>query len=465
MKSNQKVLILGLGGVGRYLARQLTDEGHSVTVIEPDPEVIRRAEGEIDARMVLGNAMNYECWLEAGARSMDYLIAVTNDDAVNILSAMIADRFGVPCKIARVRSRGLWGESAELRPEDLKIDFVIQPEELAAQEVAKLLKVRSGNSVFEIAGGAMQVIGTRIGPTSDLLDLRIKDITRLMEGLDFRVVAIARDTITMIPGGDDDIRVNDYAYFVVRAEDVPSLMLVVGMGTKHRQRVMIIGGGDIGSRIAELMEDSFMVKLVEQDGRRAEALSQSLKNTELLHGDGADPKALITAGLLSMDTVITATGDNETNIMTSALAKHLIRNQEGERHGKDVKTVALVKREEYLTLAAAMGADVVLNRKVLAADRILAYILSGEMLSVARLYGADAEVVELVASSKALITKHTLANVPGAEDFRGRLIIGGVFQEGEWRTASGETHLQPGDRLIAVCRPEARPEVERLVLG
>jgi trk system potassium uptake protein TrkA len=464
MRRGQNILILGLGGVGRYLAVKLANEGHSITVIETDPDAIRDAEGEIDGRLILGDAMSYSCWEEARARGMDYLIAVSDDDAVNILASLIADRMGIGCKIARVRSRELWTDGSVLTPEDLKIDLVIQPEELVAQEVARLLKMRWSNSVFELAGGAIQVIGTRIGAASALLDLQVSQITKILEGFDLRIVAIARDTNTLIPGGDDVVRMNDYLYCLVRAEDVPSLMLVVGSGAKRRQRVMVIGGGHVGSRIAELLQDTFRVRLVEQDGRRAERLTQELKDVEILHGDGADHDTLLTAGLLSMDTVVTATSSNETNIMTAALAKQMIRNQPGDRHGTEAKTVALVKREEYLTLAAAMGADVVLNRKVLAGDRILAYLLGESMPSVARLFGADAEVVELVAAPKSRITRHSLATVPGAREFRGRMIIGCVYHDGEWQTATGVTRIEAGDRLIAVCRPEYLPDLERLVL-
>ena len=464
MRSRQNILILGLGGVGRYLTVKLANEGHSITVIETDPEAIRDAEGEIDARLILGDAMSFSCWEEARARSMDYLIAVSDDDAVNILASLIADRLGIKCKIARVRSRELWTDGSVVTPEDLKIDLVIQPEELVAQEVARLLKMRWSNSVFELAGGAIQVIGTRIGAASALADLQVSQISKILEGFDLRIVAIARDTNTLIPGGDDVVRLNDYLYCLVRAEDVPSLMLVVGSGAKRRQRVMVIGGGHVGARIAELLQDTFRVKLVEQDGRRAERLTQELKDVEILHGDGADHDTLLTAGLLSMDTVVTATSSNETNIMTAALAKQMIRNQPGDRHGTEAKTVALVKREEYLTLAAAMGADVVLNRKVLAGDRILTYLLGESMPSVARLFGADAEVVELVAAPKARITRHSLATVPGAREFRGQMIIGCVFHDGEWSTATGSTRIEAGDRLIAVCRPEYLPDLERLVL-
>jgi trk system potassium uptake protein TrkA len=298
-----------------------------------------------------------------------------------------------------------------------------------------------------------------------LVDLEIREISRILEGFDFRIVAIARDTKTLIPRGDDVVRLGDYLYCLVRAEDAPSTMLVLGSGAKRRQRVMVIGGGHVGSRIAELLQDTFQLKLLEKDGRRAEELAQELNGVELLHGDGADPDALLTAGLLSMDTVITSTGDNETNILTCALARQMIRNQLGERHGADVKTVALVKREQYLTLAAAMGADIVLNRKVLAGDRILAYLLQGEMLSVARLYGVDAEVVEMVAAPQSPITRSPLAAIPGGSAFLGRMIIGCVYQEGQWRAAVGDTHVQPGDTLIAVCRSDSLQDLERLVLG
>jgi trk system potassium uptake protein TrkA len=464
MKTSQEILILGLGGVGRYLATQLAQAGHAITVIESNPDAIRRSEGELDARLIEGDALNNSCWLEARARGKDYLIAVSDDDAVNILAALLADRFGIKCKIARVRSRGLWTDGAVLTPEDLKIDLVIQPEELVAQEVVRLLKMHWSSSVIELAGGAIQVVGTRIGKASALLDLEIKEISRNLEGFDFRIVAIARDTNTLIPSGDDVVRLDDYVYCLARAEDVSSLMLVLGSGVKRRKRVMVVGGGHVGSRIAELLQDTFQVKLLEMDGHRAEQLGQELKDVELLHGDGSDPDTLLTAGLLSMDTVITATNDNETNIMTSALAKQMIRNQPGERRGMEAMTIALVKREQYLTLAAALGADIVLNRKVLAGDRILSYILREAELSVARLYGVDAEVVELVAAPKSRITRYSLATVPGTRDVRGKVIIGGVFHDGEWRTAVGDTRVEAGDKVIAVCRPDSLPDLERLLL-
>ena len=142
----------------------------------------------------------------------------------------------------------------------------------------------------------------------------------------------------------------------------------------------------------------------------------------------------------------------------------MIRNQPGDRHGTEAMTVALVKREQYLTLAAAMGADIVLNRKVLAGNRILSYILREAELSVVRLYGVDAEVVELVAAPRSPITRYTLATLPGSREFRGKMIIGSVFHQGQWRAAVGDTRIEAGDKVVAVCRPDSLPELEHLLL-
>ncbi len=162
MKQNENILILGLGGVGFYLAKRLSHEGHAITAIEQSPELIRRADGEIDARLIRGDAMSFATWAEADASEMDYLIAVTDKDAVNIVGALIADRCGIRRKIARVRSLELWQPDAMLTADDLKIDLVIRPEELTAQEIARLLKIRAGNVVIDIAEGQMQVVATRI---------------------------------------------------------------------------------------------------------------------------------------------------------------------------------------------------------------------------------------------------------------------------------------------------------------
>jgi len=462
MKQTENILILGLGGVGYYLAQRLSHEGHAITVIERDPDNIRRADGEIDARLIRANAMNFSTWLNADAKTMDYLIAVTDNDAVNITGSLIADRCGIKRKIARVRSLELWERDAILTPEDLKIDLVIRPEELTAQEIARLLKLRAGNVVIDLAEGEMHVVATRIDEGSPLAGIKLHELSQKHDSFYFRVVSIARGINTIIPTGDEELRPHDNAFFLSGTEDLPTLMELASVPQESRHRVMIIGGGLVGSRVAQLLEDTLPVRLIERDERRAEELSHSLRRTEVLHGDGSDRSTLMKAGLLDMDTIIGATSHNETNIMSCVLAKNLIREHAGEERGRHGKTIALVGREEYLVLAATMGADIVLSKKVQAANEILKYIRRGKLLSVAHLHGFEAEVVELMVGDDAPITRQPLHRV---DNIKGRILIGGFFRDDNWQTAVGSTHLQPGDKVIAVCTSEHLKDLQRLVLA
>jgi trk system potassium uptake protein TrkA len=463
MRQNENILILGLGGVGDYLAKRLSHEGHAITVVEQFPDAINRADGEVDARLIRGDAMSFDCWLDADARKMDYLIAVTDDDAVNIIGSLIADRLGIRQKIARVRSLGLWQKNAPLTADDVKIDFVIRPEELAAREIARLLKLRAGNVVFEIAGGQMRVVATRIDSSSPLAGLNLKELSQKYNHFFFRVVSIARGLTTIIPSGDEELHPGDNAFILARTEDLSKLLELAREPTDEgRHRVMIVGGGEVGSRVAGLLEKTFPVRLIERDPERAEELSHRLKSTELLHGDGADMKTLLKAGLLEMDTIVAATSDNETNILSCVMAKNVFKDQASDADGARFRSIALVGREEYLVLASTMGADVVLSKKVLAANEILKYIRRGELLSVAHLHGLEAEAVELVVGDSAPITRKPLLKIEGT---RGKIIIGGFSRSNGWQTAVGSTHLQPGDKVIAICTSDHLRDLQRLVLG
>ncbi len=460
-KNHENILVLGLGGVGYYLSKRLTYEGHALTVIEPDADLIRAADDEVDARLIQGDAMNFACWQDVGAKDIDYLIAVTDSDAVNIMACIIADKAGVKKKIARVRTMELWKKDSLLHTDDLKIDLIIRPEELAAQEIARLMKIRTGNVVIDIADGQMQLMATRIDERSFLAHQKIKDISQMHDDFRFRIVAIVRDSNTIIPGGEHELLPQDQAFILSRREDLSSLMLLAGVPKQKGHRVLIVGGGLTGRRVAELLSEDFPVKLIEQNSHRAQLLSYELKKTEIFNGDGSDADTLVNAGVLNTDTVITATGDNETNIMTSVLAKHLIRNQSGELHGKEAKAVTLVKREEYLTIASSIGSDIVLNKNVLAGNEILKYIRRGKMLAMAHLHGFEAEVVELVADKGAPITQKPLYQLNG---LKGNIIIGAINREGKWEIAVGSTHVHPGDRIVGVCTSKNLPSLQKLIL-
>jgi trk system potassium uptake protein TrkA len=245
-------------------------------------------------------------------------------------------------------------------------------------------------------------------------------------------------------------------------KDLPRLMELAGVEQQRRHRVMILGGGLVGRRIAELLEKTIEVKLIEKDEECAKELSYSLKHAEILHGDGSNANVLLRAGLLDMDTFITATGENETNIMSCLLAKHLMTTHNDQSEGKQRKSIALVNKEDYLVLAATMGSDITLDKKILAGNEILKFIRRGELLSVAHLHGFDAEAVEIIAAPDSPITRKRLSKLD--PEFRGKILIGGVFRNDKWQIAVGDTHIQDNESVIVFCTSPHLKDVQKLFL-
>jgi trk system potassium uptake protein TrkA len=449
--------------VGTYLAKRLVHEGYAVTAIEPDSRLIRHIDGYLDARLIQGSAMSIGCWREAGAENIDVLIAVTDNDAVNMLASMIADRFGIPLKIARVRSMDFDRKDAVLNADDLKIDLVIHPEELAAQEIVRLVERTAGNEIIDIADGQTQVMATRVHDESPLAHQNLKTLSMTHNTFPFRVVAIARGITTILPGGDHEILPQDQVLIMASRQDLPKLMALTGVKQQRRHRVMILGGGLVGCRVAELMGKDVRVKIVEKDENRAAELCHRLTHTEVLHGDGSDAEALDLAGLTDMDTFITATGENETNIMSCMLAKHMMNTTNGDHRSKDRKTISLVNKEEYLVLASTSGSDIALNKKVLAANEILKFIRRGELLSVAHLHGFDAEVVEIRVAPDSPITRIPLSKIDPF--FHGKILIGGVYRDEQWKIAVGDTRILADERVIVFCKSLHLKDVHKLFLG
>ena len=457
------ILILGLGGVGYYLAKRLAHEGYAITAIESENAMIRQADGILDARLIQGNAMSIECWREADAERIDYLIAVTNNDAVNMMACLIADRFGIARKIARVRSTEFGGKDSILSAKELKIDLIIHPEELAAQEIFRLIKLRAGNDIIDVAEGQIQVMATRIHEKSPLAYRKLTDIAREYREFPFRAVAIARGISTLIPGGEDELMPQDQAFFMASNENLRHLMGMTGVEQQKRLRVMILGGGLVGRRLADLLGKTVVVRLIERDEHTAQELSADLPNTEVLLGDGSDSNVLVSAGLLEMDTFITTTGENETNIMSCVLAKHLMSTQNNHSPGKQRKCIAMVNKEDYLVLAATMGSDIALDKKILAGNEILKFIRRGELLSVAHLHGLDAEVVEIVAAPNSPITRKPLSKMDLT--YYGKIMIGAIYRAGAWQVAVGDTHIQNDDRVIVVCLSQHLKDVQNIFLA
>ncbi|MFC1837438.1 Trk system potassium transporter TrkA [Thermodesulfobacteriota bacterium] len=459
----ENILILGLGGMGFYLAKRLQHEGYAVTAIEPDSKLVSYADANLDARFITGSALSIEHWRQANAEEMDYMIAVTNKDALNMMGAQIADAFGIPQKICRVRHQEFGHEDSLLTAENLKINLFIHPEELVAQEIVRLIKRTAGNEIIDVAMGQVQVMATRITDESPLANKNLIEIAQTHDEFPFRVVSIARGISTIIPGGKTIILPNDQVLIMAGTEDLQKLMNMTGVKLQRRYRVMILGGGMVGSRVAELLGKTMRVKLIERDEQQAEELSARLEDTEVLLGDGSDKEVLLAAGLLDMDTFIAATGENETNIMSCLMAKYLMSEQEEKELVKTHrKTISLVTKEDYQVLATTSGSDIALNKKILAGNEILTFIRRSELLSVSHMHGFDAEVVDLVAPPGAPITRKPLSQFQPV--IAGKIIIGSVFRNDEWVAAVGDTQIQEGERVIVICASQHFKDLRELFL-
>lgn len=460
LKRKEKILILGLGGVGFYLAKRLQHEEYAVTAIEPDPERYRYGDESLDVRLIRGEAMDIDCWREADAGTMACVICVTDNDAVNMMSAQIADKFGIPYKIVRVHSLQFGLPGSLLSGDDLRIDLLINPEEMVAQEISRLVKLRHGNEIIDIAEEKIQLLAARITHDSEFADQKLKDISLKYPNFAFRVVAVARGITTIIPDGEFEIMPHDQIVVMINTEHLPEMLEIAGVPQGAGQRVLIVGGGRIGCRVAELLMKSVEIVLIERDADQARELAGLLPHVEVLHGDGSKADTLNLAGVQDIDTFITTTGSNDTNIMSSLLAKNMMLGGNNGNGAGSEKTMAVVSEEDYQVLAATIGLDIALNKKVMAASEIMKHIRRSELISAAHLHGFDAEVVELMAAPNSPITKKPLAKLDPS--YQGKLLIGGVYRDGAWQVAVGGTHIAANERVIGVCLSMQLKELRKL---
>lgn len=446
-----KILIVGAGEVGYELGKVLSEEHHDVTILDQRQSCLQRVIQNLDVLSVEGNATSPHSLVEGGAKSADLMIAVTSVDEVNIIASMMAKRLGVGKVIARVRNDELSQSDSPLSPSELGIDVLIHPEVTTASEIHLLIKRASASDIVPLADGRLQLVGLRIEKDSKVTDRSLTDLASELEDLQTRVVAIHRRGGTIIPRGSSVLKTNDHAFFVTKTDYLKRLISITGHNNKALRRVMIAGGSEVGRLLAKKMcedKQKWQIKLIEPDEEVAIRIANSNRDILVLNGDPTDPNLLVTEGIQEMDAFISVTDDEESNIISCLMAKHL----------EVKKTVALVSKTQYVPLSQTIGIDAIVNVKASASDEIHRQIRQGMMLTVKALQGIKAEIIEVVAGKDCKMLDIPVRDLSLPEG----AILGGILHNGNVEIVVGDSVIRKGDRVIILALPRAIEKVDKL---
>jgi len=446
-----RVVIIGAGEVGFHIARHLSIEKKDVVVIDEDPEAIRRVSDHLDVQVVTGSGSSPAVLNEAGIRGADIMLAVTDRDETNLVACMVTDLLAPnTTKIARIRDAGFDDFHETFHSQAPHIDTIINPETEVVKTIQQLMSVPGAADVGQFADGRIKFVGVYIEPTSPLAGVRLSDLPVKAGNVRPLIAAVVREDRLIIPRGRDRLTAGDLVYFISEEEKLFDTLAVFDKHAEPIKRVLIIGGGRIGYRLAELLEArSISIKVIDKNPDRCALLAEKLDQTVVLCGDGSDQALLDEENIKDMDVVVTLTDDEETNILTALLATRM-----GAR-----KSIAKLDKFSYFPLMKAIGIEQVVSPRLSAINSILQHIRKGKVLSAMAIKGEQAEVMEAVAMETSDIVGRPLKDI----DFpKGAMVIG-VIRAGRIIIPSGESVILPEDRIIIFAQREAIPKVESIL--
>ena len=447
-----KIIIAGAGDVGFHLAKLLSYESQDTYIIDFDGEKLDYINNHLDVITKKGDATSIKLLKEIGIERADLLIAVTDSQNTNFTISVIGKSLGAKKTIARIDNPEFLNQ-CEVDFKQFGVDFMISPQELAANEIKMLLDQSSFNDTVSFESGVFNVMGTPLTYKSPILDLTVREAKERFPDVDFTTIAIKRQGIsqTIIPRGDTTYELNDQVYFCVPNYSMQDLYSIIGKKQFSIKNVMILGGSSIGQKTARnLCKNNFNVKLIEKNREKATILAEQLNNTLVINGDGRDLELLEEENIRNMDAFIAVTGNSETNIMSCLVAK-----------SKGVKkTIALVENMDYFELSQSIGIDTLVNKKLLAANNIFRYIRKGEVVAMTKLNNMNAELLEFRVKSDSKICNQQIKKI----SFPRSAIIGGVIRDGKGLIALGDFIVEEGDYIVVCCLPKSIKEVEKLFL-
>ena len=448
-----KIIILGAGQVGSSVAANLCSEANDITVIDRNPAILRNLRERLDLKTINGSGSHPSVLDQAGARDADMIIAVTNSDETNMVACQVAYTvFHTPTKIARVRNNEYLSSDRLFALEAMPVDVLISPEQVVTEYIASLIEFPGALQVLDFASGRVQMVAVKMTDESVIAGKKIGDLAAHMPKIEFRIASIFRGGRAIIPDGDTEILAGDEVFIIGAPKHIRNLLKSTKQTDKPVKRIIIAGGGNIGLRLAKLLENRYRVKVIEMSAEKAQKAAEELNNAIVLNGDAADEELLIEENIDDTDVFCALTNADEANIISCMLAKRLGAH----------KVMALINRAAYVDLVQSDVIDIAISPQQATIGSLLAHIRKGDVVVVHSLRRGAAEAIEAIAHGD-----RTTSNVVGRSIEEIALppdtSIGAIVRDDNVIIAHHDTVIASEDHVILLVGDKKRvPEVERL---
>lgn len=446
-----KIIICGAYGIGTHLAKMLSRNHEDITLIDEDDERLAQIGTDFDLLTAQASPSSIKALREAGAEHADLFIAVTPEESLNITSCVLAKALGAKKTVAKISNNEYTAPELQNFFAGLGVSSLIYPEKLAAVDIINGLKMSWVRQRWDVHNGALVMLAIKLRETCEILNNPLKNLC----GPDdpYHVVAIKRLNETIIPGGNDELKLYDLAYFMTTTQYIPYIRKIVGKELYvDVKNVMIMGGGATAVRAINTMPDYLDTKLIEISEERCEELNNLLDDDKalIINGDGRDTQLLQEEGIKNTQAFVALTNNAETNILACLTAKRL-----GVR-----KTVAMVENVDYVSMAESLDIGTIINKKAIAASHIYQIMLDAKVMNMRFIMTANADVAEFVAQEGSRVTKKPVKDLGLPKE----ATIGGLVRGDEGMLVSGHTQIQAGDIVMVFCHNINLKTIERLFI-
>ena len=446
-----KVVIIGGGEVGFHVAKALSEEDYDITVVDIDPVKCRRASENLDVIVVEGNGASPNTLTEAKVGNANYVLSLTRVDEVNLIASQQAHKLGANKIIARLRNQQYTTQDSIIRPEKFGVDIVIHPEKAACEEIMRLVNHPYAVQVMDFEAGRLTMLGLTIdGGCENLNGHPLGQVARNNSHFRFGVIAVLRGQETIVPWAEFKFQVGDIGYFIIKTEDIENLLGLLCKEVTQTHRVMIVGGSKIGRSLAkELPGESVNVRLVEYDRPKAGQISHSIDESMIIYGDGTDIEFLKSENIQDVDSFISVTENEKTNLIAGLLAKHLGARQ----------SIIHVSTTEYIPTIQEIGAGAVISKNLSTVNSILRELHTDiAEFPVVTFDEIDVDVIEFQPEPGSPVTQRPIKDL----NFPKNCIVGMINHHGKIRIAHGTSILTEDDTALVFAKPKAIGKLKKL---